>query len=161
MQSWANNGSPIAIKAAGLSHDGASDVCEQSFPVESTSLRPMPQLASHPSADQDVIQRAQAIFQKQRPCARLLQADAGYHSSHVILYSESYVESLVVCDIRPKQPREGCTRFSSVDDDRMEGDMIDALKGGCLLEGQTVFLLCYSQWLLSSMQTVNFPATPC
>ncbi|KAK4064122.1 uncharacterized protein Triagg1_9101 [Trichoderma aggressivum f. europaeum] len=43
--------------------------------------------------------------------------------------SEPYMESPAACKIEPKQPRKGCTWFSSVYGDRMEGDIIESLAG--------------------------------
>ncbi|PTB70126.1 hypothetical protein BBK36DRAFT_1107986 [Trichoderma citrinoviride] len=124
-----NNGKPGAMMAVGLSYDEASDFCEQNFSGRIDVAASNAPASVTLSGDKDAVQEAQAIFQERGTFARLLQVDTAYHSSHMIPCSEPYMESLAACDIRPKQPREGCTWFSSVYGDRMEGDMIDALTG--------------------------------
>ncbi|EGR49882.1 uncharacterized protein TRIREDRAFT_59315 [Trichoderma reesei QM6a] len=124
-----NNGKPGAMMAVGLSYDEASEFCEQNFCGRVDVAASNAPASVTLSGDKDAIQEAQAIFQEQGTFARLLQVDTAYHSSHMLPCSEPYLESLAACDIQPKQPREGCTWFSSVYGDRMEGDMIDALTG--------------------------------
>ncbi|OTA01513.1 hypothetical protein A9Z42_0018340 [Trichoderma parareesei] len=124
-----NNGKPGAMMAVGLSYDEASEFCEQNFCGRIDVAASNAPASVTLSGDKDAIQEAQAIFQEQGTFARLLQVDTAYHSSHMVPCSEPYLESLAACDIQPKQPRDGCTWFSSVYGDRMEGDMIDALTG--------------------------------
>ncbi|UKZ48067.1 putative Hybrid PKS-NRPS biosynthetic cluster [Trichoderma virens] len=124
-----STGKPGAMMAVGLSYDEASDFVEQNFPGRIDVAASNAPASVTLSGDKDAIQEAQAIFQDQGTFARLLQVDTAYHSSHMMPCAEPYMESLAACKIEPKQPREGCTWFSSVYGDRMEGDMIDSLTG--------------------------------
>ncbi|KAL6691279.1 hybrid PKS-NRPS protein [Trichoderma pleuroticola] len=122
-------GKPGAMMAVGLSYDEASDFVEQNFPGRIDVAASNAPASVTLSGDKDAIEEAQAIFQEQGTFARLLLVDTAYHSSHMIPCSEPYMESLAAYKIEPKQPREGCTWFSSVYGDRMEGDMIESLAG--------------------------------
>ncbi|KAL7952857.1 putative PKS-NRPS protein [Trichoderma compactum] len=124
-----NTGKPGAMMAVGLSYDEASDFVEQNFSGRIDVAASNAPASVTLSGDKDAIEEAQAIFQEQGTFARLLLVDTAYHSSHMLPCSEPYMESLAACKIEPKQPREGCTWFSSVYGDRMEGDVIDTLTG--------------------------------
>lgn len=124
-----STGKPGAMMAVGLSYDEASDFCEQNFSGRIDVAASNAPASVTLSGDKDAIQEAQAILQEQGTFARLLQVDTAYHSSHMVPCSEPYMDSLAACHIQPKQPREGCTWFSSVYGDRMEGDVVDALTG--------------------------------
>ncbi|KAM6478067.1 putative PKS-NRPS protein [Trichoderma sp. SZMC 28011] len=124
-----STGKPGAMMAVGLSYDEASDFVEQNFPGRIDVAASNAPASVTLSGDKDAIEEAQAAFQQQGTFARLLLVDTAYHSSHMIPCSEPYMESLAACKIEPKQPREGCTWFSSVYGDRMEGDMIESLTG--------------------------------
>ncbi|KAK4078956.1 hypothetical protein Trihar35433_61 [Trichoderma harzianum] len=124
-----STGKAGAMMAVGLSYDEASDFVEQNFPGRIDVAASNAPASVTLSGDKDAIEEAQAVFQEQGTFARLLLVDTAYHSSHMIPCSEPYMESLAACKIEPKQPREGCTWFSSVYGDRMEGDVIESLTG--------------------------------
>ncbi|KAL6820009.1 putative PKS-NRPS protein [Trichoderma camerunense] len=124
-----STGKAGAMMAVGLSYDEASDFVEQNFPSRIDVAASNAPASVTLSGDKVAIEEAQAVFQEQGTFARLLLVDTAYHSSHMIPCSEPYMESLAACKIEPKQPREGCTWFSSVYGDRMEGDVIETLTG--------------------------------
>ncbi|KAL7916739.1 putative PKS-NRPS protein [Trichoderma velutinum] len=99
-----STGKPGAMMAVGLSYDEASDFVEQNFSGRIDVAASNAPASVTLSGDKDAI----GTF------ARLLLVDTAYHSSHMMPCSEPYLKSLAACKIEPKQPREGCTWFSSV-----------------------------------------------
>lgn len=117
-----SDGKPGAMMAVGLSYEEASGFCEQRYAGSIDVAASNAPASVTLSGDKDAIQEAQAILQEQGTFARLLQVDTAYHSSHMMPCAEPYLESLAVCQIKPNRAREGCTWFSSVYGERMDGD---------------------------------------
>ena len=75
------------------------------------------------SGDRDAIEQAKEVRDDEKKFVRLLKVDKAYHSSHILLCANEYVEALKRCKIQPRQVINGCIWFSSTYEDReMHGD---------------------------------------
>ncbi|KAA8645229.1 Type I Polyketide synthases (Type I PKS), partial [Aspergillus tanneri] len=106
---------PGAMMAVGLPLDAAREFCSQ----PSFSGRMVVAASNAPSSvtlsgDANAISEAKAELDQRNIFARLLKVDAAYHSHHMIPCANPYLTSLKACKIQVKQPKQGCTWFSSV-----------------------------------------------
>lgn len=95
------------------------------------------------SGDLDAVEEAKRNFDEQNIFCRQLKVDTAYHSHHMQPCAESYLRSLLACDIEVRRPREGCYWISSVrgDTQLLKGDL-SSLKG--------------PYWVANMVQTVLF-----
>ncbi|KAF5861957.1 hypothetical protein ETB97_012280 [Aspergillus alliaceus] len=76
------------------------------------------------SGDVDAIGLVEAVMQDESKFARKLRVDTAYHSFHMRVCSEPYVESLVKCGIQVTEPAaDSCPWYSSVRDDNAKVTM--------------------------------------
>ncbi|PYI16870.1 beta-ketoacyl synthase domain-containing protein [Aspergillus violaceofuscus CBS 115571] len=69
------------------------------------------------SGDKDAIEELEAILEDEGKFRRRLKVDKAYHSHHMQMCSDAYLQSLRDCNIRPQQPSADCVWLSSVYDD--------------------------------------------
>ncbi|RHZ63428.1 uncharacterized protein CDV56_104935 [Aspergillus thermomutatus] len=66
------------------------------------------------SGDEDAIDEAKAIFERQETFCRLLKVDTAYHSHHMLPCLDRYCAALQDAAITPLKPTDGCIWVSSV-----------------------------------------------
>ncbi|KAI0599583.1 hypothetical protein F4775DRAFT_600111 [Biscogniauxia sp. FL1348] len=69
------------------------------------------------SGDEDAIEELEVILEDEKKFRRRLKVDKAYHSNHMQLCSEPYMESLRACGIQAKQGSGNCVWYSTVYED--------------------------------------------
>ncbi|KAI0544501.1 hypothetical protein F4679DRAFT_589426 [Xylaria curta] len=105
-----------AMLAAGISMEEASALCAGAAFEGRVCVAASNSSASVTiSGDEDAILEVQKWLESGQTMNRRLRVDRAYHSPHVIPCLDSYVKSLIDCDIKPLQaPTDRCTWYSSV-----------------------------------------------
>ncbi|KAM3068356.1 hypothetical protein ACMFMG_009493 [Clarireedia jacksonii] len=105
-----------SMLAVGTSWEDATELVELPFFSGRVSVAAHNSSASVTmSGDSDAITQAKKVFEEEKKFVRLLKVDTAYHSHHMLLCSDAYVESLRACKIQVKKDRDtSCTWHSSV-----------------------------------------------
>ncbi|KAF2646001.1 equisetin synthetase [Massarina eburnea CBS 473.64] len=101
----AASGAKGAMAAIGTSFDHAIEFCDES------AMNGRISVAAHNSptsvtlsGDEDAIEEAIATFQEEQIFARRLKVDTAYHSAHMAVCADAYLQSLDSCGITVQQP---------------------------------------------------------
>ncbi|KAL2819623.1 lovastatin nonaketide synthase [Aspergillus cavernicola] len=109
------DGQTGAMMAAGLSLNGARELCELPQFHQRLSVAACNSSASITlSGDRDAIEEASVILDEDKKFTRVLKVDTAYHSHHMLPCAQPYLEALQACDIRPTDAEDSPVWLSSV-----------------------------------------------
>lgn len=101
-QAGSPNGQPGAMMATGLSMEEATALCAEEPYVGRVAVAASNSPASTTlSGDADSIHEIEQSLKGEEKFARLLRVDTAYHSHHMQSCSDSYLQALKACDIKP------------------------------------------------------------
>ncbi|KAK2596713.1 hypothetical protein QQS21_006228 [Conoideocrella luteorostrata] len=104
-----------AMMAVSISADAAQELCQEDNFLHRIHVAAKNSPSSVTlSGDGDAIMEAEAVFKSKKIFARVLRTDKAYHSPHMKVCVDAYLQSLQACCIEPQQSRS-CVWISSVD----------------------------------------------
>ncbi|KAF4163071.1 hypothetical protein CNMCM6936_001266 [Aspergillus lentulus] len=147
-----DDGQPGGMLATGLSYDEALQFCNHpDFRGRICVAASNSPTSVTISGDLDAISIAKKELEARDVFARPLRVDTAYHSHHMKKCSDTYLQSLLACDIAVGAPIEDCVWSSSVrgDTEILEGDL-SPLKGDYWVKNMEQTVL-FSQALESAI----------
>ncbi|KAF7557832.1 hypothetical protein G7Z17_g375 [Cylindrodendrum hubeiense] len=103
------------MMAVGMTHDEATNFCNQDEFAGKIAVAACNGTSSITlSGDGDAVDQAKALLDEKKTFARLLKVDTAYHSHHMKLCADAYLDALVRCDIQINDRYPNSTWYSSV-----------------------------------------------